>query len=87
MKVEEIPSGLYCYNKKGVCPFWSIKENLPYMENGYCSYLGKSDYDLNEEIGGVETYQGGLYVGLTDAHEAKMSLLWDKCKECGINEP
>jgi hypothetical protein len=29
-----IPKGFYCYDEKGVCPYWSLKEDLPEKENG-----------------------------------------------------
>ena len=46
-----IPSGLYCYDDKGKnCPFWELKEGeYPEQEDGYCHYLKKSDWELNEE--------------------------------------
>jgi len=49
-----IPKGLYCYTfkngKRAVCPYWSTdKVHTIYQENGYCEYLGKGDWDLNEE--------------------------------------
>ena len=45
-----IPDGLYCYGENGKCPFWDLKEGeYPVQEDGYCHYLGKSDWDLNED--------------------------------------
>ena len=82
---EPIPKGLYCYDESGVCLYWSLKADLPNQENGYCAYLGKSDWDLNEEGGAVETWQGGKRMADTPPHEAKMSLLWDQVKECDVN--
>ncbi len=32
------------------CPYWDIKEELPKHQNGYCSYLNKSDKELNDKI-------------------------------------
>jgi len=52
------PKGIYCYDEKGVCPYWNLKTKY----NGYCALLGIED----DEINGT-------------------SILWDQCKECGIN--
>ena len=82
-----IPFGRYCYDKNGVCPHWSTKPDLPEHENGFCAYLGKSDWDLNEEGGETVVYNmNGKVIGTEPAHSVPMSLLWDQCKECGINE-
>lgn len=50
-----IPPGPYCYfgsrapgdKKYRPCPYWSIKEDLPPQENGYCKYLKVSDHDMD----------------------------------------
>ena len=47
-----IPNGYYCcdYINDTICPFWDLKDDeYPEYENGYCYFLGKSDWDLNEE--------------------------------------
>lgn len=45
-----IPDGLYCYHNDYMCPFWDKKTGeYPHQEDGYCYFLGKSDWDLNEE--------------------------------------
>jgi len=46
-----IPKGIYCYDENGNdCPFWELKDGeYPIQEDGYCHYLKKSDWDLNEE--------------------------------------
>lgn len=44
-----IPQGLYCYHHE-VCPFWDSKKGeYPDQEDGYCHFLAKSDWDINEE--------------------------------------
>jgi hypothetical protein len=87
-----IPKGMYCYNDGWDCPYWSRDKRLPKMENGYCKYLGKSDWDINEES---DTKHGGWdvwdarekkCVGKVSAHKCYGSLLFDMCKECGINK-
>jgi len=50
-----IPFGDYCYenNRNIPCPFWESKKGeYPTQEDGYCHYMGVSDWDLNEESGG-----------------------------------
>ena len=49
---KHIPFGKYCYENTddGKCPFWERKsDEYPEYEDGYCHYLHKSDWDLNEE--------------------------------------
>jgi len=64
---QYIPEGVYCYDydsgRFGLCPFWSKSHLHEDQENGYCHYLGKGDWEMDNAI----------------------SLLWDQCKECGIN--
>lgn len=48
---QYIPQGVYCYNKYGICPFWEKKQNMyPHHEDGFCYFLNKSDWDINEEL-------------------------------------
>ncbi len=84
-----IPKGFYCHDNSGkACIFWTRLNGLPDHENGYCSLLMKSDYDLNEEQGVITWVSGNRKTKkITNPHEIPMSLLWDQCKECGINEP
>jgi hypothetical protein len=73
-----IPHGIYCYSHTGntvdipgwgqvpetkVCPYWSVRDDQPEQENGYCAYLEVGDWEV-----------------------PWISLLWDQCKECGIND-
>jgi hypothetical protein len=83
----------YCHQGKHVCPFWDVKDDLPEQENGYCHYLGKSDYELNEEYNRqpikVWSRETGKWVEtitekMFDLH-FPTSLLWDQCKECRIS--
>ena len=43
-----IPEGFYCYTGWGdsfkPCPYWSRRENKPEQQNGYCSFLDRSDW-------------------------------------------
>ncbi len=42
---SKIPKGPYCYDGKGVCPYWSINSKKPKQLNGHCSYLNQSDWE------------------------------------------
>lgn len=75
-----IPKGLYCYDEKGVCPYWKRRDDLPKQYNGYCAFLEKSDVEIAQERE-LEDCRTGERVRLP----FPVSLLWDKCKECGIN--
>ena len=93
-----IPKGLYCYSisddKRVYCPFYSIDKTRPERESGYCSYLGKGDWDINEEYPKVieirqrqpdGTYKKEMVERNRDTVDWGMSMLWDAIKECGIN--
>ena len=80
-----IPKGGYCYGEKGTCPYWTLSENHPEQENGYCAYLKQGDWEINASTEKT----------LIDNHGKKWSpaempfgigLLWDQIKDCGINE-
>jgi hypothetical protein len=79
-----IPKGLYCDG----CPFWFVDKTHPEQENGYCSYLGKGDWDLNAEIAekDVEVRYGDKVEIMKYKDLPPSSLLWDGCKECGVKE-
>ena len=96
-----VPSGYYCYKNVevskdgkfkliGVCPYWSRKSNRPKQEDGYCSWIGKGDYEINREVT-IVTYtrfdkNGKKIVGKIQHGPDNpnfMSLLWDRCKELG----
>ena len=44
--MSKIPTGIYCYDENGKCPYWSIKEDKPTQLNGYCEYLKKGDWEF-----------------------------------------
>lgn len=75
------------------CPFWRKVPFLPYQQNGYCHYLDKADIELNPE------YNRNTKIGYAKNKEDEdkslselfgdyfpISLLWDECKECGVND-
>lgn len=74
-----------------VCPYWDRIDDLGDQECGYCHYLGYGDYDINND----ETRE---FICTTPGTGEKLivkapdmpfgvGLLWDRCKECGINDP
>ena len=75
-----IPYGVYCGN----CPFHDMDGSLPIQENGYCHYLHKSDYDINNEGGGFINCKTGEKLHFD--YLPYGGLLWDGCKECGIKD-
>ena len=79
-----IPRGPYCYDDDGVCPYWSIKDELPNQYNGYCAYLEQSDVDLCCDME-LENMRTGEVERGCDV-PFPVSLLWDQCKMCGIND-
>lgn len=95
-----IPSGYYCHDAKDskeVCPFWFKDNTQSEQENGYCSYLGKGDWDINREyprfIEVTQRQNDGTYkkemIDRQDLANYPMwmvSLIWDKCKSCGVKE-
>jgi len=91
LDVSVIPVGLYCYSiidgKQVNCPYYGKDEKNPgNQEDGFCKFLDKSDWDLNDETGLVQGWtRKGHPVPPMTAHELKLSLLWDMCKECGVN--
>ena len=73
MDESVIPKGIYCYDENGVCPYWSLDPDLPYQRNGRCAFLKRSDSDVTSP-------------NLPDKLQSASSLLWDQCKECGVND-
>lgn len=48
---KHIPHGIYCYDDHGICPFWENRPNeFPHHETGFCYFLNKSDWDINDEL-------------------------------------
>jgi len=98
MKKEKrlIPNGYYCYKclkrRKngsfktiGLCPYWSIRKGKGKQENGYCSYLGKGDWELNEEYKKRGEWVNAKGQSIEPPDFFPISGIWDKVKECGIN--
>jgi len=91
----KIPWGYYCYNDIGICPYWKLDTvHTDEQENGYCEYLKKSDWDLNEEKSTItHSYkqEDGTYKEIISKniswHDYGIlgSLLWDHVKKCDCN--
>lgn len=48
MKINSgIPKGIYCYDKNGLCPYWSLNHDSEYQNNGYCAYMDIGDWNLD----------------------------------------
>lgn len=45
MDKRKIPKGIYCYDDKGTCPYWSMDEEKPQQESGYCRFMGVGDWE------------------------------------------
>lgn len=107
LKIPEkyIPHGYYCFDDAmRLCPFWDSRQGeYPENEDGFCHFLNKSDWDLNEKSDPIikssndkaaigkrisEVFNGNDEIDSISGkkiHMFGMSLIWDQCKECGIN--
>ena len=81
-----IPKGMYCYDEKGTCPYWSCNKTKHSQENGYCSFLEKADWEENPRLNAEAEWHDSEGNIVEQDDYLPMSLLWDKCKECGENE-
>lgn len=80
-----IPKGEYCYDEKGLCPYWSKRKDKPNQENGYCAFLGRGDWNLNASKKKTLMHQDGTKWSPSEMPFG-IGLIWDQCKECSINE-
>jgi len=84
-----IPKGPYCYtydenNEYKPCPYHRIIEDRPGQYNGWCDYLEMGDLEHEKEMTLINEETGEEIQG--DELPFPVSLLWDGCKECGIND-
>jgi len=42
---KQIPKGIYCYDKNGLCPYWDDFEHMEEQNSGYCHLLGRGDWE------------------------------------------
>lgn len=97
---KQIPKGMYCYNCKGVCPYYNYrkandKDLIKIYEKEikeFGDFYGHN-FTLEEAMEYMKTCKDKEF--FLDVHECKLikyteycqeSLLWDQCKECGRNE-
>ena len=97
--VSVIPKGSYCYsnmrqsgaNKDGLptfkvdlCPYWDSDDEKGDQEYGYCWFLQGGDWETNE----TKEWKNEKTGEIQTANEIgiPLGLLWDQCKECGVNE-
>lgn len=83
-----IPVGPYCYDKYGRCPYWRHRSTVDKVEvgdqdYGYCLFLELGDVEINKQE--RRSDQTGN-ISSADELGLPLSLLWDQCKECGIND-
>ena len=85
-----IPKGYYCYSLTSKsykrCPYWSINKNYPKQFNGYCSYIEKGDWELSIQYNKTAKWRNTKGQFCESDKFLPLSLLWDQCKECGVNE-
>jgi hypothetical protein len=74
--------GLLLLRCKRCLSYWSLREDRPEQYNGWCDYLGKGDIEIAQEME-VRNAKTGEVCKACDL-PFPMSLLWDQCKECGI---
>jgi hypothetical protein len=88
-----IPKGPYCYTPIGYengvykvkhCPYHRLIEDRPNQYDGWCDFLEKGDLELEKEMVLTDQDTGEKIRG--DELPFPVSLLWDSCKECGIND-
>lgn len=84
-----IPKGPYCYtyDENGEykpCPYHRYIPDRPSQYNGWCDFLEKGDIELEKEM----VFMNEKTEEETPGNELPfpVSLLWDGCKECGIND-
>lgn len=94
MNKNKIPHGIYCYDSKGLCPYWNYKqithdrkdEDYEPISIPYCSYLNEGDlFNLTKE----QFKELLRYFNCTKEElweKFPLDLLWDQVKECGIND-
>jgi len=75
-----IPPGIYCY-ENGMCPYWDEDRRRSKQDSGYCHFLERGDWNTNHNYNLVEIKTGKI----VSENPPGLSLLWDQCKECGIN--
>jgi len=84
--IKVIPKGMYCYDEHGTCPYWKKIKNKHSQECGYCEYLGVGDWERNEKLNEEAEWKDSKGNTVEVEEYLPLSLLWDMCKECGVND-
>lgn len=93
MDDKMIPIGPYCYsimnNKRVPCIYWRHRSQVDKKEcgsqdYGYCLFLEKGDIEFNQEP--MYKEEGKENILSADEIGLPLSLLWDRCKMCGVND-
>ena len=84
-----IPKGQYCYTydedgKYKPCPYWRRIEDRPEQYDGWCDFLEFGDLEHEQEMELTDMKTGEKTKGCDLPFP--VSLLFDQCKECGIND-
>lgn len=95
MKDNLIPKGVYCYDKNGNCPYFTYLEiydkecdSVNPIRIPYCLYLSKGSMPngswKNKEFSRLKEHFKMSDSEIFD-EILPLDLLWDQCKECGVN--
>lgn len=81
-----IPEGSYCYGQNGLCVFWTHK-NIFGINIPYCSHLLRGDVSKISDHD-FQFLKKKFHCSCDeDLYKIfKGELLWDRIKECGIND-
>lgn len=47
---KNIPSGPYCYDENGKCPYWLKVPKHGSQNDGYCKYLKIGDWEVHDRL-------------------------------------
>ena len=73
-----IPKGVYCYE---ILSFGKGENGMPVAKTRLCPYWDRDESKPEQSNGYC------WYIEKGDWEEDGTFLLWDQCKECGINDP
>lgn len=81
MRKACIPSGIYCYDANGVCPFWGKDHTKPDQENGICRLLGMNDWEGGDKLLWDQVKLCGIN---EDMEEETMGIITDTTERKGL---
>jgi len=62
-----IPEGCYCYDQRGVCPYWDRASNKEHQNSGFCWFLMSGDWEEKHKVG--ELWDQLKNCGINDSGE------------------